>query len=59
MLPYTVHHFHVLDDLQVKSLFEKVEAEQGRLDVLVNNVFALGAGPQLKTKFWEQGVSKH
>ena len=55
MLPYTVHHFHVLDDLQVK----KVEAEQGRLDVLVNNVFALGAGPQLKTKFWEQGVSEH
>ncbi len=43
--------------LQVKALFERVESEQGRLDVLVNNAFALGAGNQLKAKFWEQGVS--
>ena len=28
------------DDAQVKSLFEQVEREQGRLDILVNNAFA-------------------
>lgn len=44
--------------LQVKALFEKVQSEQGRLDILVNNAFALGPGAQLKTKFWMQGVSK-
>lgn len=44
--------------LQVKALFERVEAEQGRLDILVNNAFALGPGDQLKTKFWKQGVSE-
>lgn len=42
---------------QVKTLFERVESEQGRLDILVNNAFALGDGDQLKTKFWKQGVS--
>ncbi|CAN0373913.1 unnamed protein product, partial [Hapterophycus canaliculatus] len=42
-------------DAEVKALFDKVEAEQGRLDILVNNAFALGPGVQLKTKFWEQG----
>lgn len=49
---------HALDDLQVKAVFERVESEQGRLDILVNNAFALGAAPQLKTKFWDQGVSE-
>lgn len=48
----------VLDDLQVKAVFERVESEQGRLDILVNNAFALGTAPQLKTKFWDQGVSE-
>eukprot|EP00752_Nemacystus_decipiens_P004175 g3817.t1 len=43
-------------DAQVKALFEKVESEQGRLDILVNNAFALGPGDQLKTKFWRQGA---
>lgn len=42
----------------MKALFDKVESEQGRLDILVNNAFALGPGDQLKTKFWKQGVSK-
>lgn len=40
----------------MKRLFEKVESEQGRLDVLVNNAFSLGPGLQLKTKFWQQAV---
>lgn len=41
----------------MKRVFDKVEAEQGRLDLLVNNAFRLGPGAQLSTKFWEQGVS--
>lgn len=40
----------------MKRVFERVESEQGRLDVLVNNAFSLGPGAQLKTKFWKQGV---
>lgn len=42
---------------QVKRVFERVESEQGRLDLLVNNAFCLGPGPHLGTKFWKQGVS--
>eukprot|EP00904_Undaria_pinnatifida_P014191 jgi/Undpi1/9902/HiC_scaffold_28.g12356.m1 len=41
----------------VKALFERVESEQGKLDVLVNNAFTLGPGDQLKTKFWKQGAN--
>ncbi|CAN0512346.1 unnamed protein product, partial [Ectocarpus sp. 8 AP-2014] len=41
---------------QVKALFERVESEQGRLDILVNNAFALGPGDQLQAKFWTQGA---
>lgn len=45
------------DDEQVAALFEQIRSEQGRLDVLVNNAFALpedltDAGP-----FWERSVS--
>ncbi|CAM9197399.1 unnamed protein product [Pylaiella littoralis] len=43
-------------DTQVQVLFERVESEQGRLDILVNNAFALGPGDQLKAKFWKQGA---
>ncbi|CBN79894.1 Short-chain dehydrogenase/reductase [Ectocarpus siliculosus] len=43
-------------DEQVKALFERVESEQGRLDILVNNAFALGPGDQLQAKFWTQGA---
>jgi len=42
------------DDEQVKALFERVAAEQGRLDVLVNNVFpAPVLAPWLGKKYWE------
>ncbi|CAN0590536.1 unnamed protein product, partial [Ectocarpus sp. 12 AP-2014] len=47
----------VARSVQVKALFERVESEQGRLDILVNNAFALGPGDQLQAKFWTQGVS--
>ncbi|CAM9828752.1 unnamed protein product [Scytosiphon promiscuus] len=44
-------------DVQVKALFEKVEAEQGRLDILVNNAFALGPGDNLQTNSTEDGCA--
>jgi len=40
------------DDAQVKALFERVEAESGRLDVLVNNAFAVPDG-RLTGPFWQ------
>jgi len=44
------HH----DDAQVRAVFARVEAEQGRLDVLVNNVYsAPDLVPWLNKKFWE------
>ena len=42
------------DDEQVKAVFDRVRAEQGRLDVLVNNVYsAPDLVPWLGKKFWE------
>ncbi|MGJ8687252.1 MAG: SDR family NAD(P)-dependent oxidoreductase [Spongiibacteraceae bacterium] len=45
------------DDQQVKALFEQVEREQGRLDILVNN--ALFVPPELimPGAFWEKPLS--
>ncbi|MEU7630425.1 SDR family NAD(P)-dependent oxidoreductase [Nocardia sp. NPDC049220] len=44
------HH----DDDQVAALFAQVEAEQGHLDILVNNVFsAPDLAPWLHRSFWE------
>lgn len=44
------HH----DDQQVRAVFERIEAEQGRLDVLVNNVYsAPDLVPWLHKKYWE------
>jgi NAD(P)-dependent dehydrogenase (short-subunit alcohol dehydrogenase family) len=42
------------DDTAVKALFQQVRAEQGRLDLLVNNVYA-APGPQTPAgiPFWE------
>lgn len=51
---------HASDD-QVEELFKRVEAEQGRLDILVNSAWAGGAhvlgGYFFNTPFWEQPVS--
>ena len=49
---------HANDD-QVKQLFEQVEKEQGRLDILVNNAFRIpdGGPTKLFGKFWEQDVA--
>lgn len=46
------------DDEQVKAVFDRVQAEHGRLDVLVNNVFSSPDLVQwLGTPFWEQPIS--
>jgi NAD(P)-dependent dehydrogenase (short-subunit alcohol dehydrogenase family) len=45
------------DDDQIEALFERVRREQGRLDILVNNVFSVPDEPQLEGKFWELPVS--
>lgn len=41
------------DDAQVEALFAQVDAEAGRLDLLVNNVFAIPDGEQYNTPFWK------
>jgi dehydrogenase/reductase SDR family protein 1 len=43
-------------DADVEALFARVHAEQGRLDVLVNNAFAVPDG-KLIAPFWEQPIA--
>ena len=45
------------DDEQVKALFEQVEREQGRLDILVNNALVVPGGLVNKGPFWEKPLS--
>ena len=47
---------HAVDE-DVKNLMDTIKADQGRLDILINNVFRLpeGGAPQLNKKFWDQG----
>jgi NAD(P)-dependent dehydrogenase (short-subunit alcohol dehydrogenase family) len=47
---------HGKDD-QVAALFERVEREQGRLDVLVNNAFSLPESLTEPGGFWEKPLS--
>jgi NAD(P)-dependent dehydrogenase (short-subunit alcohol dehydrogenase family) len=42
------------DDEQVRTLFERIQAEQGRLDILVNNVWGGYEHFYDGTKFWEE-----
>ena len=46
---------HRSDD-DVRAVVRAIEAEQGRLDILVNNAFALPKGPVFDTPFWEQPI---
>src|SRR5205807_2231073 len=43
-------------DADVEALFARVDAEAGRLDVLVNNAFAIPDGP-LVAPFWELPIA--
>jgi len=45
------------DDEQVKALFEQVEREQGRLDILVNNAAIIRDEMMGRTKFWEEPLN--
>jgi NAD(P)-dependent dehydrogenase (short-subunit alcohol dehydrogenase family) len=42
------------DDAQAKALFEQVEREQGRLDILVNNAAAIYDELSTPGRFWEK-----
>jgi NAD(P)-dependent dehydrogenase (short-subunit alcohol dehydrogenase family) len=48
---------HTLED-QVQSLFERVRAEQGRLDVLVNDVWGGDELSEWGKPFWELSIAK-
>ncbi|WCT75173.1 SDR family NAD(P)-dependent oxidoreductase [Sphingomonas naphthae] len=45
------------DDEAVAALFDRVRAEQGRLDILVNNAFALPEDLTDTSPFWEKPLS--
>jgi NAD(P)-dependent dehydrogenase (short-subunit alcohol dehydrogenase family) len=44
------------DDLQIKALFEQVERESGRLDILVNNVALIHDDLIKQGGFWEKSL---
>lgn len=45
------------DDAAVAALFERIEREQGRLDILVNNAFTLSDDLLEPKGFWEKPLS--
>lgn len=47
----------ITDDAQLAALFEQVEREQGRLDLLVNNAMAIPAEMTQRIGFWEKPLS--
>ncbi len=48
-----VDHGH---DEEIRALFERVKREQGRLDILVNNVFKIPDPPVWSGVFWEHPI---
>lgn len=45
------------DDVQVAALFERIKAEQGRLDILVNNACAIHDQLSAPGHFWEKPLA--
>src|SRR5258705_12652816 len=45
------------DDAQIKPLFERVKAEQGHLDILVNNATAVAPDPFAPPPFWNKSLT--
>lgn len=45
------------DDQQIRALFDRVEQEQGRIDILVNNVFSVPDDLLQPGPFWEKPLS--
>jgi NAD(P)-dependent dehydrogenase (short-subunit alcohol dehydrogenase family) len=54
-VPVQVDH---TDEEQVKALFEQVKREQGRLDILVNDVWGGDELSEWGKPFWEQSLAK-
>lgn len=50
-IPVCVDH---ADDEQVKALFDQIEREQGRVDIVVNNAFAVHDQMATNGPFWEK-----
>ncbi len=46
------------EEVQVKAFFERVKQEQGRLDILVNDIWGGDAISQWGVPFWEQDINK-
>lgn len=46
------------DEKQVRALFERIDAEQGRLDILVNDVWGGDALTEWGTPFWKLDLDK-
>jgi dehydrogenase/reductase SDR family protein 1 len=44
-------------DEEIQALFERVHKEQGRLDILVNNVFTVPSESVFEGKFWEHSAT--
>ncbi len=53
-IPVAVDH---ADDEQTRALFDRVQAEQGRLDILVNNAAIIRDEMMGRTRFWEEPVN--
>jgi dehydrogenase/reductase SDR family protein 1 len=45
------------NDEEVRALFDRVDQDQGRLDVLVNNVYQIPNPPAMGKGFWEHPIS--
>jgi dehydrogenase/reductase SDR family member 1 len=45
------------DDAQIASLFERVSADHGRIDILVNNVYKIPDPPAWGGGFWDHPIS--
>ncbi|MAE93094.1 MAG: short-chain dehydrogenase [Deltaproteobacteria bacterium] len=43
-------------DEEIKALIERVHSEQGRIDILINNVFTLPSENVFEGKFWEHSI---
>ena len=54
-IPVRVDH---TDEEQVKALFERVKAEQGRLDILVNDIWGGDELSEWGRPFWELSIQK-
>ena len=47
-----------LDEIQVQALFERIQAEQGRLDILVNDIWGGDELSEWGTPFWQLSIEK-